>query len=291
MAAETQRRPVKGDPGPLDDPISNLGATARYYRRQLGNFMGGAGQTAQNVAERVSTPEMRGRMRSVAGLSATAAMAPGALQTFQQQGILPGVTSTAAGLGTAAVVAPISNILMRGPGPMKLAGLGLQAVLPALAQSGTAGLFGQVEEGKQGPGGADISIPGTPVTPEIPVTQAARERLQRSRDLEYERQRLATLGPVQLGLDRQAIMDQVNAQVQLQKSLLPIQEQTMRQQLINQQALMNTQGAVYQQLGRQAGMFSLADRGMSEAGATLRTAISQNPYSGSTISAPSISFG
>lgn len=278
---------------PLDDPMAFLGGRVRYYQRKLGNLMGGAGEAAQNVAERVGTPEMRGRMRSAAGVGATAlGVAPGSLQTFQQQGMLPGVVSTAAGLGTAAAVTPVSNLLMRSPNPLaKVAGFGLQALLPAAAQAGTAGLFGQVEEGKQGPGGADISIPGTPVTPEVPLSQAARERIQRGRDLEYERQRLSTLGPLQLGLDRQAIMDQVNAQVQLQKALLPIQEQTMRQQLINQQALMNTQGAVYQQLGRQAGMFSLAGRGMSEAGATLRTAISQNPYQGSTISAPSISFG
>jgi hypothetical protein len=174
---------------------------------------------------------------------------------------------------------------------MRLAGIGLQALAPGLAQAGTAGLFKAGEEGQKGPGGADVSIPGTPLTPEVPVSEAARERLQRERDLEYERQRLTKLGPEQLALDRQAMQDQMNAYVQLQKSLLPIQERTMRQQLINQQALINTQSAAYQQLGRQAGTFSLAGRGMSEAGATLRTAISQNPYAGSTIQAPSINFG
>jgi hypothetical protein len=136
-----------------------------------------------------------------------------------------------------------------------------------------------------------VSIPGTPVTPEVPLSDAARERMQRDRDLAYEQKRTQVLGQAQLGLDKQALMDQNNALVMLQKSLLPIQERTMRNQLVNQQALMNTQSAAYQQLGRQAGMFKLAGQGMAEAGATLRTAISQNPYAGSTIQAPSISFG
>lgn len=246
----------------------------------------------QNLLQQASTPQARAGMRTAAGVGATAlGVAPGAVQAFQQQGLFPGLASTAAGLGTAAIVAPVSNLLMRGNLPMKLAGGVLQALAPGLAQAGTAGLFGAAEEGKKGPGGVDVSIPGTPISPEVPVSEAARERLQRERDLEYERKRLETLGPAQIALDRQAMQDQMNAYVQLQKSLLPIQEQTMRQQLINQQALINTQSAAYQQLGRQAGAFSLAGRGMSEAGATLRTAISQNPYAGSTIQAPSISFG
>jgi len=272
--------------------MNMLRGRLRYYQRQLGGVMGNVGESAQNLAQQASTPQARQGMRAATGVGASVlGVAPGALQTFQQQGLVPGLASTAAGLGTAAVVSPVSSILMRGNLPMKLAGIGLQALAPGLAQAGTAGLFKAGEEGQKGPGGADVSIPGTPLTPEIPVSEAARERLQRERDLEYERQRLTKLGPEQLALDRQAMQDQMNAYVQLQKSLLPLQERTMRQQLINQQALINTQSAAYQQLGRQAGTFSLAGRGMSEAGATLRTAISQNPYAGSTIQAPSISFG
>ena len=289
---------------PLDDPATLLQGRLRYYRRQGGNLLGfagpeaqaavmsGIGKYTQEKTKSLRTPEMKDRMRGAAGIGASViGIAPGALQSFQQQGLVPGLASTAAGFGTAAAVAPVSNLLMRGTLPMRLAGIGLQALAPGLAQAGTAGLFKAGEEGQKGPGGADVSIPGTPLTPEVPVSEAARERLQRERDLEYERQRLTKLGPEQLALDRQAMQDQMNAYVQLQKSLLPIQERTMRQQLINQQALINTQSAAYQQLGRQAGTFSLAGQGMSEAGATLRTAISQNPYAGSTIQAPSINFG
>lgn len=252
-----------------------------------------AGDRAKTALSSVDTPENRGRMRAASGLGATAlGVAPGALQTLSQQGILPAAVSTGAGLLAGTAVSPVANAMMRsGSLPMKLAGFGLQALAPAAAQAGTAGLFGAAEAGKTGSGGADVSIPGTPVTPEIPISDAARERIQRERDLAYETKARTQLGQAQLGLDRQALMDQNNALVQLQKSLLPIQERTMRQQLVNQQALINSQTAAYQQLGRQAGMFKLAGQGMTEAGATLRTAISQNPYANSTIQAPSISFG
>lgn len=252
-----------------------------------------AGDRAKTALSSVDTPENRGRMRAASGLGATAlGVAPGALQTLSQQGILPAAVSTGAGLLAGTAVSPVANAMMRsGSLPMKLAGFGLQALAPAAAQAGTAGLFGAAEAGKTGSGGADVSIPGTPVTPEIPISDAARERIQRERDLAYETKARTQLGQAQLGLDRQALMDQNNALVQLQKSLLPIQERTMRQQLVNQQALINSQTAAYQQLGRQAGMFKLAGQGMAEAGATMRTALSQNPYAGSTIQAPSISFG
>ena len=274
------------------DLIRAFGPRAAMLATKAGNrttqLAGQAGQTLSSL----DTPQNRARMRTAGGIGATAlGVLPGAINTTQQQGILPGVASGAAGLGVAALTAPISNVLMRGTLPMKLAGFGLQALAPALAQTGVAGMFGAAEAGKQGAGGTDVSIPGTPVTPEVPLSDAARERMQRERDLAYEQKRTQTLGQTQLGLDRQALIDQNNALVMLQKSLLPIQERTMRNQLVNQQALMNTQSSAYQQLGRQAGMFKLAGQGMAEAGATLRTAISQNPYAGSTIQAPSISFG
>lgn len=253
---------------------------------------GKASQAAQSAAAGAQGAVQAPGMRAATGIGATAlGIAPGAISTFQQQGPVAGIASTAAGLGTAAITAPVSNLLMRGNLPMKLAGGALQLLAPAAAQAGTASLFGAAEQGKKGAGGADVSIPATPVSPEIPVSDAARERLQRERDLQYEVNRQTQLGQSQLGLDRQAMMDQVNSYVQLQKSLQPLAERTMRQQLINQQALINTQSAAYQTLGRQAGMFKLAGTGMEQAGATLRTAISANPYASATLQAPSISFG
>lgn len=290
LAGSTPSQPDPTDGISFQDRIFNR---ARSFKDKVGPKVEAGIERAKTALSSVDTPENRGRMRAASGLGATAlGIAPGALQTLSQQGILPAAVSTGAGLLAGTAVSPVANAMMRsGSLPMKLAGFGLQALAPAAAQAGTAGLFGAAEAGKTGSGGADVSIPGTPVTPEIPVSDAARERIQRERDLAYETKARTQLGQAQLGLDRQALMDQNNALVQLQKSLLPIQERTMRQQLVNQQALINTQTAAYQQLGRQAGMFKLAGQGMAEAGATMRTALSQNPYSGSTIQAPSISFG
>lgn len=270
-----------------------------FQERLLNKYRQGKEKTKETLEQArtklggLDTPENRNRMRTAGGIGATAlGVIPGAIGTAQQQGIIPGIASAGAGLGAAALTAPISNAMMKsGNIGLKLAGFGLQALAPAAAQAGVSGMFSAGETGKQGAGGTDVSIPGTPVTPEVPLSDAARERMQRDRDLAYEQKRTQVLGQAQLGLDKQALMDQNNALVMLQKSLLPIQERTMRNQLVNQQALMNTQSAAYQQLGRQAGMFKLAGQGMAEAGATLRTAISQNPYAGSTIQAPSINFG
>ena len=75
------------------------------------------------------------------------------------------------------------------------------------------------------------------------------------------------------------------------RGLAPLIEQQDRRRFTQQQALLNTQGSIYQSLGRQAGMFQLAGIGMQEAGAYARTAVASNPYAGSTIQAPQISFG
>jgi hypothetical protein len=61
--------------------------------------------------------------------------------------------------------------------------------------------------------------------------------------------------------------------------------------LVNAQAMLASQTAASQALGRQAGMFKLAQGAQAETGATLRQAISTNPYMNSVMQAPSISFG
>jgi len=61
--------------------------------------------------------------------------------------------------------------------------------------------------------------------------------------------------------------------------------------LVNAQAKLASEGSMYQALGRQAGMFKLAQGAQAETGATLRQAISTNPYMNSVMQAPSISFG
>ena len=62
-------------------------------------------------------------------------------------------------------------------------------------------------------------------------------------------------------------------------------------QLVRQQALMNTQANNYAMLGTIATAGKLAAEATGEQGATLRTALSTNPYAGAIMQAPQISFG
>jgi hypothetical protein len=204
-------------------------------------------------------------------------------------------TPIGVGAGMAANVAvnALTQGMMAGPPPMKLAGMGLRFLAPALigggVQQGVAGLVGggkkAAEEAAGSVSGPDISILG------IPLTEAARIKQTRERDLAFQQQSMNALGTTQLGLDRQTLEMNREDEVLRNKAMLPMMERIQRNNLVNAQAMLASQTASYQALGRQAGMFKLAQGAQAESGATLRTAISQNPYMGATLSAPSISFG
>jgi hypothetical protein len=172
-------------------------------------------------------------------------------------------------------------------------GLALKVGLP-LAGSLLGGGIGKTIAGGAGqaaqeagasPSGPDIAIAG------VPLTQAARERQMRERDRAQTIQDITQVGGAQQALDKDMLDFSLKKSLEQQKSMLPIMEQINRSNLVNAQAMLASQTAAYQQLGRQAGMFKLAGGAQAEAGATLRTAISQNPYLGATLSAPSINFG
>jgi hypothetical protein len=204
-------------------------------------------------------------------------------------------TPIGVGAGMAANVAvnALTQGMMAGPAPMKLAGMGLRFLAPGLigggVQQGVAGLVGggkkAAEEAAGSVSGPDISILG------IPLTEAARIKQTRERDLAFEQQSMNALGTTQLGLDRQTLQMNREDEVLRNKAMMPLMERIQRNNLVNAQAMLASQTASYQALGRQAGMFKLAQGAQAESGATLRTAISQNPYLGATLSAPSINFG
>jgi hypothetical protein len=80
-------------------------------------------------------------------------------------------------------------------------------------------------------------------------------------------------------------------EVEQAKAMSPIIERAQRAQLTNAQAMLNSQFAAYQQLGRSAMMGRSTIVGQQERGATMRQALASNPYIGATLQAPSISFG
>ena len=71
----------------------------------------------------------------------------------------------------------------------------------------------------------------------------------------------------------------------------PLIQKMKNADLVRQQALMATQGQQYAMLGTLATAGKLATGSQAEMGATLRTALANNPYAGSNLQAPGISFG
>lgn len=254
--------------------------------RELGPKVRQAGQSAATSARQAGQAVMQ-RPGLAAGVGATAlGVAPGAMQAFQQQGLLGGALSTAAGLGTAAAVSPIAGALMKGPGLAKVAGFGLQALAPMLAQAGVSGLSAKAQEAGQRPGGTDIEIPGIG-----PVTETAYTRRQRELDRAQTLQDIQQIGGAQLALDKELYSYALTKEVEQAKAMAPIIERAQRAQLTNAQAMLNTETAALQQLGRSAMMGKLASIGQQERGATMRQALATNPYIGATLQAPQISFG
>ena len=74
------------------------------------------------------------------------------------------------------------------------------------------------------------------------------------------------------------------------KAQEPILDRMLDKQLVRQQAMNASLTNSYAMLGTLATASKMAQQGQREAGATFRTALTANPYSNSTVAAPSISF-
>jgi hypothetical protein len=219
-----------------------------------------------------------GRMSTLgtAGLMATGQALQGDVMGALSQGL--------GGLGGGAAA---SALVSKIPGPLGVAARIGAPIIGAIAggnmlEALTGGLGAKAKETTE-----PIYIPGTT----IPINQAGQYENLRNRDLDYTLRSNKALGEQERALTRQGMQDQLEMKIQLEKAMLPLQEQINRSNLVNAQAKLASEGAMYQALGRQAGQYKLAGIDRTETGATLRTAISQNPYMGATLSAPSISFG
>jgi len=81
-----------------------------------------------------------------------------------------------------------------------------------------------------------------------------------------------------------------NAEIEQMQKINPIIQQMKNADLARQQTLMNTMTNNYSRLGMLATAGKLATGAQAERGATLRTALSTNPYAGAIMQAPNISF-
>jgi hypothetical protein len=80
------------------------------------------------------------------------------------------------------------------------------------------------------------------------------------------------------------------AYLDLQRNI-PLIEKMKNNEVVRQQALMNTQGQLQGMLGVLATGGALARGAQTETGETLRTALTSAPYAGSVLQAPQIRFG
>jgi len=264
-------------PGVNPGVMEGLRSSVEERMKQLGPMVTELKTKAKTASANLEKRPL-GRMSTLgtAGLMATGQAMQGDVMGALSQGL--------GGLGGgAAASAMVRN--MRGP-------LGVAARIGAPIIGAMAG--GNMLEAITGGLGAKakettepLYFPGT----NIPITKGAEYENIRNRDLDYILRSNKALGEQERALTRQGMQDQLEMKIQLEKAMVPLQEQINRSNLVNAQAKLASEGAMYQALGRQAGQYKLAGIDRTETGATLRTAISVNPYMGATLSAPSISFG
>jgi len=278
---------VQGLKERVEDLKSKGGQMLTGARTRAENFINKPGGMFVNQA---------GQARSAGGGISSAAL--GSVGTLFSGDPFAAAVSAPVGMAAGAAANMATNALttamVNAPNPfVKAAGVGLRFVVPSLVGGGVQqAVAGAVSSGKakadtqaQGSGGPAVSVLGVPLTP------AAAEENKRQRDLNYALRQQEQLGGLQMRQDQAMLDYMMKKRIEEEKAMLPIAEQYQRNNLVNAQAMLASQTSAYQQLGRQATMGKLAQGAQEQSGATLRTAISQNPYMGSVIQAPSISFG
>lgn len=318
------------DLGPaIEGPVS--GGTRRTMRvpESMEDIANMYRQAQAGLRETVLQPgglfkNREGAYRGAAGGKSSAAL--GALQTAMQDPIA-GVGSLVPGLvaGGAAnmLTTAMTQGLMAGPPQAKAAGMALRYLVPAFvgggvqqasarAIQGVTGSGPSVDAGGglQAAGGGLFGLGGPLEEAKIPLpwggSIALGERTKLERQAEFNRQqrkldqqqqfelleqqsRLQMRNDLEYArataqLNNQSMINQMNA-------MAPIIERAQRNEAAIDQARLNTQGAIYQRLGRMSGMFQLAGQGMAESGALARTMIANSPYNAAILPAPQISFG
>jgi len=274
----TPGSPQEGPGGSRFEELLKLRARQAGTRAQEAGqqVMAGSQQALQGYAKR---PGMYGTL-GTAGLYGASQLA--------QSDPLGAVAGTLGGLAGGGLGTGIAKLIPGAPG--KVAQFALPIVGGLLggmgAEQAVTGFKSKAEEAGQRPGGGpDVEVAG------VPLTETATTRRQREFDRIQTLQDIQQLGGAELALNKELLGYMMTQEVQQAKAMAPIIERAQRAQLTNAQAMLNTQTAAYQQLGRTAMMGKLATVGQQERGATMRQALATNPYIGATLQAPSISFG
>ena len=248
-----------------------LGGQVRNARRRAQVAVGRGAQGAQEFLAKY--PQAGGYARG--GLAIAGAIpAVGESLEELQEGRPFGAVAALAPAGLSAVGA---GLIGRGV-PGTIAGLGLMglgAILPGAAAQGAEAtrqsVTGKPTKGKEG---------------EFSTQLAMAQQIGELGATQYRNQ---------MGTYTSALKDLSNHYsnqnyLDLQRNI-PLIEKMKNNEVVRQQALMNTQGQLQGMLGVLATGGALAQGAQAETGATLRAALTSAPYAGSVLQAPQIRFG
>lgn len=274
---DAQGNPIGQAPGATgaEQAVAGGGRTlagqARNMRRKAQVAVGRGSQAAQDFLAKY--PQAAGYGR--AGLAAIGAVpAVGTSLEELQEGRPLGAVAALAPAGLSAAGAALI-----GKGvPGTVAGLGLMglgAILPGAAAQGAEAtrqsITGKPTKGKEG---------------EFSTQLAMAKQMGELGATQYRNQMgtyTSAVRDLQRDISNQQYLD-------LQRNI-PLIEKMKNNEVIRQQALMNTQGQLQGMLGVLATGGALAQGAQQETGATLRTALTSAPYAGSVLQAPQIRFG
>jgi hypothetical protein len=248
-------------------PASQSGQAGKTFENlfnRLRGFGTGVGAKATTALQKIKE-----KPGTAATLGTAAFMLPGAIQ-----GGLSDVASLGAGLAGGGLAARLTQNLPGTPG--KIA----RVVAPILGTLGTSAAAEQL-------------IPRA--TAGIPSTQETQQRSEQQREREFQREQLqadvAARSAAELAANKELYGYLMTKEIEAQKAQLPIIERLDRSRLVNAQAMLASETAAYQQLARTAIAGKSLITGQQERGATMRQALATNPYMGSILRAPQISFG
>jgi hypothetical protein len=263
--------------------LGTAGATRPTGQEQLQNFLGRAGEVARAIPGQVGQqvaqlkqrfPQAGGYGRTALGVAASIPALGASYQELQEGRPF----GAAAALAPAGLSAAGAAMLGKGGVAGTAVGLGLMglgAILPGAAAQGAESArqsaTGEPTRGKEGEFSTQLAMAGK--VGELGATQ-------------YR---------TQMGTYTSALKDLSShysdqAYIDLQRNV-PIIEKMKNNEVVRQQALMNTQGQLQGMLGVLATGGALAQGAQAETGATLRTALTAAPYAGSVLQAPQIRFG
>jgi hypothetical protein len=263
--------------------LGRAGAPRPTGQEQLQNFLGRATQAASALPAQIGQqyaqlkqrfPQAGGYGRTALGVAAAVPALGASYQELQEGRPLGAVAALApAGLSAAGAA-----MLGKGGVAGTAVGLGLMglgAILPGAAAQGAESArqsaTGEPTRGKEGEFSTQLAMAGK--MGELGATQ------YRNQMATYT----SSLKDLSSHYSNQNYLD-------LQRNV-PIIEKMKNNEVVRQQALMNTQGQLQGMLGVLATGGALAQGAQAETGATLRTALTAAPYAGSVLQAPQIRFG